>query len=669
MLEFFRVIRSINFYEFVNESVSFNDLDPKLFTAGELEIITSKNISEKERSGRLNMLKKITYYSNIYSWKGLLSFYAAWSRKIELGQKSWDDDPSSIEVPILTHVRGGGAINGYIDKDSYLGNEVYLKYPNVDALVELIKKHGRNCFIFKRDLSRAYRHIFIDLHDVHLVGYKWNDHLYFDRVLSMGLRSASHICQRVTNAVAFMFRQMGFDIVNCLDDFAGVESVDRDDKAYIELKRLLDSCGLEESFHKAVSPSTRMEFLGIICDTSTLLLQIPDDKLKDIQEILHFWTNKRSAKLRDIQSLVGILNFMASCVRPGRVFMSRLLNWLRSAYDQTGYIVVPSYVQKDILWLEPSEDIKAPAESDRDSEMREDEQSREYDSRKAEYHHLVEMANYQPYDKRHRDLQEDVRPANSRLFILCSKQATEDMFQKEFERFGGIEDIWVVKDKRSNENKGVTYIKYGKTSEAALAMEEMNGKSLDGDPKPLKEFGDIDSVSLVTDKYSGANKGFGYVRFHRAYHAALAFEGCDPANSPLDILERYPSTGSTRLHITAPIGLSQGYLTRLFSIIPGLEYCDLNEATGQAFARYTSPQCASYARDKLHGFEYPIGSPLVVRCTDEHQRPPDIRSLGQSSMGFDSYAGYGGGKTQGNDMFRRTFLHDSWRKRLRLLTY
>lgn len=88
-------------YEFVNESVSFNDLDPKLFTAGELEIITSKNISEKERSGRLNLLKKITYYSNIYSWKGLLSFYDA-LRKIELGQKSWDDDPSSIEVPILT---------------------------------------------------------------------------------------------------------------------------------------------------------------------------------------------------------------------------------------------------------------------------------------------------------------------------------------------------------------------------------------------------------------------------------------------------------------------------------------------------------------------------------------------------------------------------------------
>ena len=51
--------------------------------------------------------------------------------------------------------------------------------------------------------------------------------------------------------------------------------------------------------------------------------------------------------------------------------------------------------------------------------------------------------------------------------------------------------------------------------------------------------------------------------------------------------------------------------------------------TGQAYARYTSPQCASFARDKLNGFEYPIGSPLVVRFTDEQQRPPHMmRNMG-----------------------------------------
>lgn len=33
---------------------------------------------------------------------------------------------------------------------------------------------------------------------------------------------------------------------------------------------------------------------------------------------------------------------------------------------------------------------------------------------------------------------------------------------------------------------GVVYIKYSKSSEAALAMEEMNGKVLANAPKPIK---------------------------------------------------------------------------------------------------------------------------------------------------------------------------------------
>lgn len=33
---------------------------------------------------------------------------------------------------------------------------------------------------------------------------------------------------------------------------------------------------------------------------------------------------------------------------------------------------------------------------------------------------------------------------------------------------------------------GVTYIKFSKTSEAALAMEEMNGRCIGGHPRPLK---------------------------------------------------------------------------------------------------------------------------------------------------------------------------------------
>ena len=77
-------------------------------------------------------------------------------------------------------------------------------------------------------------------------------------------------------------------------------------------------------------------------------------------------------------------------------------------------------------------------------------------------------------------------PPNSRLFIVCGKQITEEQFREAFGVYGNIEEVWVLKDRVTGEPKGVTYIKFSKTSEAALAMEEMNGKCIPGSPRPLK---------------------------------------------------------------------------------------------------------------------------------------------------------------------------------------
>lgn len=93
-------------FEYVNKQVKYDELDFKLFIAGELEIISEESLPRSERKGRLNLLKKIVYYSNTYDFKGLKSFYAAWLREIELGKKSWTDDSQQIESAILTkHIR------------------------------------------------------------------------------------------------------------------------------------------------------------------------------------------------------------------------------------------------------------------------------------------------------------------------------------------------------------------------------------------------------------------------------------------------------------------------------------------------------------------------------------------------------------------------------------
>ena len=89
-------------YEHVNKHVKFDDLDFKLFIAGELEIISEEGLPSVERKGRLQLLKKIVYYYSTYEFKGLKAFYAAWLREIELGKKSWDDDSQQIENAILS---------------------------------------------------------------------------------------------------------------------------------------------------------------------------------------------------------------------------------------------------------------------------------------------------------------------------------------------------------------------------------------------------------------------------------------------------------------------------------------------------------------------------------------------------------------------------------------
>ena len=114
------------------------------------------------------------------------------------------------------------SVNSGIDKDVYLGQHIKTKYPTVDSIIELIVKKGPGCHLFKRDMRKAFRQIRVDPGDVHLLSFKWKGEIYSDTVLTMGLRSAAYICQRLTNSVAFICKSEGYEIINYLDDFCGV---------------------------------------------------------------------------------------------------------------------------------------------------------------------------------------------------------------------------------------------------------------------------------------------------------------------------------------------------------------------------------------------------------------------------------------------------------------
>ena len=88
-------------YEYAGSKNSFEDLEFNLFVAGELEIISGNKISDKEKKGRIKLLKKISYFYELYEWKCIKKLYAHIIRQIENGLADWTHDFSEVETPLL----------------------------------------------------------------------------------------------------------------------------------------------------------------------------------------------------------------------------------------------------------------------------------------------------------------------------------------------------------------------------------------------------------------------------------------------------------------------------------------------------------------------------------------------------------------------------------------
>ena len=243
----------------------------------------------------------------------------------------------------------GEAVNDGIPKDTYLGFAAKLTFPKTDDFAFRIFHLGKGCGMFKIDLSRYFRQLPLDPGDYSLISYIINGEIYFDKVLPMGMRSAPYIAQRVTNAIAYIHRQLGYFLLNYVDDFVGGEEQRLIEAAYQALTNILQDLGVNTSPNKIVPPTTRLEFLGITFDSDTMTMEISAEKMREIKQELTTWLYKTTARRKEVESLIGKLQFMAKCVRADRIFLNRLIEWIRHM-DRRQQYHIPVDAWKDIAW-------------------------------------------------------------------------------------------------------------------------------------------------------------------------------------------------------------------------------------------------------------------------------------------------------------------------------
>ena len=92
-----------------------------------------------------------------------------------------------------------------------------------------------------------------------------------------------------------------------------------------------------------------MIFLGILMNSKTCTLEIDPSKLQELKDILGRWQGKKMATLKEIQQLIGKLNFATTMVQAGRLFYSRILEFFRSMPSK-GKRRISAEVIKDINW-------------------------------------------------------------------------------------------------------------------------------------------------------------------------------------------------------------------------------------------------------------------------------------------------------------------------------
>ena len=135
-------------------------------------------------------------------------------------------------------------------------------------------------------------------------------------------------------------------VLHLLDDFLLI------DKTFSaceqNLSRFLAMCddlGVPMAPEKTMGPSSVLCFAGIELDTDKMEARLPEEKLRKCVTLIYEFLKRKKVSLKEMQSLIGLLNFTCSVVIPGRTFLRRMIREF-TPFDEISSKVLNKCLQK-----------------------------------------------------------------------------------------------------------------------------------------------------------------------------------------------------------------------------------------------------------------------------------------------------------------------------------
>lgn len=251
----------------------------------------------------------------------------------------------------------GNSINDSIPKELYK-----CRYDTLDNAIKQLKTLGAGALMSKLDLSDAFRHILVNKNDWELLGSTWpievngtvSTGYFINAYLPFGLRSSPSLFLKYADSLVYVMEQRGVvPVWHYLDDFWSCGPPAPHNQCKTNLDLMLSTCmdlGFKANPKKTTEPCTQLELLGIELDSVSQEARITESRLQKTTDLLMEWQSRKSCAKRQLQSLIGKLNFICSVCRPGRTFLRRMLDLLKKARHPTHHLRLHSGFFKDLRW-------------------------------------------------------------------------------------------------------------------------------------------------------------------------------------------------------------------------------------------------------------------------------------------------------------------------------
>jgi hypothetical protein len=211
----------------------------------------------------------------------------------------------------------------------------HFKMEGLPVVKETLRPNDWMCSV---DLSDAFFHVPLHPNSQKYFQFRWRGKLYQYRVCPFGWSRSPQWFQALTRHITSICRrEFNFRLVCYLDDFLmfGTSKKEAEKNCQV-LLCLLRHFGFSPNLKKTRQVAAqRREFLGMIVDSVSMELSIPEVRLKryrtNAKRMRTLMLTGKDVSLQALRSLVGQLQSCEQCFQAHRLRMGALLDCLRTA--------------------------------------------------------------------------------------------------------------------------------------------------------------------------------------------------------------------------------------------------------------------------------------------------------------------------------------------------